>query len=127
MQRILIASSKGGCGKTTLATNLAVALARQGRRVWLIDADTQGSSAQWAQLRGTFAPAIGIMHSADSNGHATTSGWTLRIPTLALEIDIRPVMANQELDTIVRYWEGAVDVRGSHSGRGYVELTGYAE
>ena len=38
-------------------------------------------------------------------------------------------MANQELFTTVRYWEGAVDVVGPAglAGRGYVELTGYAE
>ena len=41
-------------------------------------------------------------------------------------------MADQELITNVRYWEGAVDVLGAAngqaiSGKGYVELTGYAE
>jgi chromosome partitioning protein len=79
MQRILIASSKGGCGKTTLTTNLAVALARQGRRVWVIDADSQGSSAEWAQARGSAQPAISVMHSAE-NGQASTAGWSLRVP-----------------------------------------------
>ena len=60
-------------------------------------------------------------------GGTYPAGWTMRIPALAIDLEIRPVMENQELDTIVRYWEGAVDVRGSHGGRGYVELTGYAE
>jgi predicted secreted hydrolase len=41
------------------------------------------------------------------------------------------VLADQELDVSVRYWEGAVDVTGTRAGRtaagvGYVELTGYA-
>jgi chromosome partitioning protein len=79
MQRILIASSKGGCGKTTLTTNLAVAIARQGRRVWVIDADTQGSSAEWAHARGPAQPAISVMHSAE-NGQVSTTGWSLRVP-----------------------------------------------
>jgi chromosome partitioning protein len=79
MQRILIASSKGGCGKTTLATNLAVALARRGRRVWLIDADAQGSSAEWQRVRGAQDPPIGLMHSAE-HGNASTAGWSLRVP-----------------------------------------------
>ncbi len=58
--------------------------------------------------------------------------WTLRVPDRGLQLDIRPVIADQELFTTVRYWEGAVDVTGTRDGvpiggRGYVELTGYAE
>jgi predicted secreted hydrolase len=36
-------------------------------------------------------------------------------------------MADQELDATIRYWEGAVDVSGTATGRGYLEMTGYAE
>lgn len=57
--------------------------------------------------------------------------WRLRVPSLQLDLEIMPILADQELDASVRYWEGAVDVAGRHAGkkvqgRGYVELTGYA-
>jgi predicted secreted hydrolase len=60
------------------------------------------------------------------------SAWTLEFPDRGLLLEIRPVMEDQELFTTVRYWEGAVDVQGKRhgspiEGRGYVELTGYAD
>jgi predicted secreted hydrolase len=65
-------------------------------------------------------------------GGTYPAGWQLRIPDLALALAVSPVMNDQELFTTVRYWEGAVDVTGTRDGekiggRGYVELTGYAE
>ena len=48
---ITIAQRKGGAGKTTLAAQVAVAWARQGARVALLDIDPQGSLAAWVELR----------------------------------------------------------------------------
>ena len=68
---------------------------------------------------------------ASPEGGEYPSRWTLRSPKVGLRLDVVPVMENQELFTTVRYWEGAVDVDGTRNGkaltgRGYVELTGYA-
>jgi predicted secreted hydrolase len=57
-------------------------------------------------------------------------GWSLAVPSLELSLVIEPLLANQELDLSVRYWEGAVEAAGSWEGApvqavGYVELTGY--
>lgn len=49
--RVLVANGKGGCGKTTIATNIAGYYASQKRGTALLDYDPQGSSMQWLSLR----------------------------------------------------------------------------
>jgi len=58
MRAILVVNPKGGCGKTTLATNLAGYLARQNQRVVMWDLDQQKSSLNWLALRAPELPAI---------------------------------------------------------------------
>lgn len=58
--------------------------------------------------------------------------WKLSLPAKNLSLEITPLIADQELNLSVRYWEGAVDVRGKVgenpvNGSGYVELTGYGD
>lgn len=52
---ILVGSEKGGTGKTTLATNLAVLRAMDGFDVLLVDADRQGSASSWSATRSEYA------------------------------------------------------------------------
>jgi len=58
LHSFLIANPKGGCGKTTLATNLAGFFARRGHRVMLGDIDRQQSSREWLKLRPEALPPI---------------------------------------------------------------------
>jgi len=51
MRTILLMNAKGGCGKTTLATNIATWFADEGAKVALADYDPQGSSLDWLQAR----------------------------------------------------------------------------
>ena len=58
--------------------------------------------------------------------------WRLVVPGEELDLEIVPLLADQELNLTFRYWEGAVKVDGTVGsspvhGRGYVELTGYAD
>ncbi|WP_036139014.1 ParA family protein [Luteibacter sp. 9135] len=58
MLTTLVASSKGGCGKTTLVTQLATHWAQSGKQTAIIDADRQHSSLRWAARRPENAPAV---------------------------------------------------------------------
>jgi chromosome partitioning protein len=58
MKRIAILGQKGGSGKTTLATALAVRAAKDGSDVAIFDLDPQGSATQWAERRGGDNPAV---------------------------------------------------------------------
>ena len=58
MLSILVASSKGGVGKTTIATHLAAYFALADKRTVLIDADRQGSSRHWCEKRAALDAAV---------------------------------------------------------------------
>ena len=73
MKTILVASSKGGVGKTTVATHLAAQSALDGRRTVLVDADPQGSSTRWAQRRAGLESAVLPLDG-------TGAGWRRQLP-----------------------------------------------
>lgn len=58
MKTVLVASSKGGVGKTTIATHLAAQAALDGLHTALLDADPQRSSTRWAERRAGSDSAV---------------------------------------------------------------------
>lgn len=58
MRMILVASSKGGAGKSTVSTNLAAHYAVEGKRTVLVDADRQKSASRWCEKRAAMASAV---------------------------------------------------------------------
>ncbi len=88
----------------------------------LIDAQGHAEHLDWSQVRlstqGTWTSPRGGTYPAS---------WHLVVPGRSIDCHVQGVLADQELAVGVRYWEGAVDASGPSPGRGYVELTGYAE
>ena len=73
MRTVLVASSKGGAGKTTVATNLAAWFALDGKRTALLDADRQHSATRWAEKRAGMETAVLPIDG-------TRRGWEGRLP-----------------------------------------------
>jgi chromosome partitioning protein len=69
---IAVASRKGGAGKSTVAANLAAALAASGQRVGLLDTDPQGTLTRWHAERGA------ALDRAAALAFEAPSGW--RVP-----------------------------------------------
>ena len=65
--------------------------------------------------------------TAPDGAHTYPVEWRLRVPGEGIDLEVTSLIPNQELDVSVRYWEGAVRIEGSASGRGYVEMTGYGD
>ena len=74
MRTVLVASSKGGAGKTTIATNLAAWFALDGKRTALLDADRQHSATRWAEKRAGMDTAVLPIDG-------TRKGWKDRLPS----------------------------------------------
>jgi chromosome partitioning protein len=71
MRKIVIVNSKGGSGKTTIAINLAAALAVHGETPAILDLDPQGSSIRWLKQRPDDMAPIGGIAGYRSQGKAT--------------------------------------------------------
>lgn len=79
MLKVLVASSKGGCGKTTVSTNLAAHYAVDGKATVLVDCDRLGSSKRWCEHRAGLASAVLPIDG-------TRRGWQDKVPTDAQRV-----------------------------------------
>lgn len=75
---LTIGNTKGGVGKTTLAFNLAIARARAGRDVWLIDGDRQGTASTALAIRAASGQLPAMATSQYTDG-----------PTLRAQCDLQ--------------------------------------
>ncbi|MBN8886900.1 MAG: ParA family protein [Rudaea sp.] len=96
MLKILVANSKGGCGKSTIATNLAAYYAQDGKNTVLVDADRQGSSRSWCEKRaGYTTPVLPLA--------GTRADWRSHIPSGAQRIivDAPAAIRPQDVDAFI--------------------------
>jgi chromosome partitioning protein len=89
MRTILVINSKGGCGKTTVATNIASYYAAADAKVAIQDYDPQGSCLQWLRLRPQHLARIHGANGTPQKAHLlrTMQTW---VPT---ETDIQLIDA----------------------------------
>jgi len=79
--RITVMNTKGGCGKTTVATNLASYCAARGHATALFDYDRQASSTRWLRIRKQELPFIHGVAAFAPPKEGTTRAWQMALPS----------------------------------------------
>ena len=76
-----------------------------------------------------FTLTPGAKWISNKTGIAYPVEWNIKIPNKKIAITTHSIIDNSEFDakltTYNIYWEGAVKVKGSHTGQGFMELSGY--
>jgi chromosome partitioning protein len=103
LNKIVILNPKGGCGKSTLATNLAACFANRGTAPAVMDYDRQGSTMGWLERRPADLPEIHGIAAYKKSMQATRS-WQLRVPveTETLLIDSPAGIDHDDLRELTR-------------------------
>jgi len=104
VQRILVVNGKGGCGKSTISTNLAGYYASAGFKTALFDFDPQGSSMQWLSMRQADHNPIQGVDAYRRPGSMVTRTFQVRIPpgTQRVILDAPAGASGQALLEMVR-------------------------
>ena len=116
MKQILVASSKGGVGKTTIASHIAAHYALAGLNTALVDGDPQGSSLRWARKRAELESAVLGLKGAGK-------GWRKKLPddaqavvfdspAGAMATDLEPFLERVEA-VVVPIQPSALDIEAS--------------
>ena len=103
LNKIVILNPKGGCGKTTLSTNLASYYAASGPVPAVMDCDPQGSTMAWIERRPVSLPTIHGIAAYKRSMQATRS-WQLRVPseTTNLIVDSPASLTSDDLREVTR-------------------------
>jgi predicted secreted hydrolase len=88
----------------------------------------QGKTVEFSSDDFRIEP-IGKAWESAATGGIYPLEWQLSVPEYGIDVTLKPVLKEQEMDTRastgIVYWEGAMELEGSHEGVGYMELTNY--
>jgi predicted secreted hydrolase len=85
----------------------------------------------WINADGTTEPldakGIALVPASTTTveGHDMPTQWSVKIPAKALDITVQALNPKAWMNLRIPYWEGPVNVSGTHKGVGYLEMTGY--
>lgn len=101
LHKIVVLNPKGGCGKTTLATNIAASVARSGPPPTLVDLDPQGFSTRWLERRPDDRPPIFGRSAYQLNMQGRNAVHLETHPeTETLVIDLPAALTSDELQDV---------------------------
>lgn len=104
IRKIVVINSKGGCGKTTLSTNLASYYAVNGYPCALFDYDPQDSAIRWLNQRPAHLAKIHGVAAAHPPEGSFTRSFQLRVPaeTQRIILDTPASMKRMDLIEVLR-------------------------
>lgn len=89
------------------------------------------SSATWIAADGSTTSYADGAFAAQPLDWSKVSGrdvptrWAVQLPDKGIDVTVTALNPNAWMALSIPYWEGPVTVEGSHTGRGYLEMTGY--
>ncbi len=89
------------------------------------------TSATWIAVDGTTtaynngALTLTPLTTSEVAGRTIPTEWRLQLPAQGIDVTTTPLNPHAWMETSFPYWEGPVTITGSHTGRGYLEMTGY--
>jgi len=89
------------------------------------------TAATWVTPEGVPTPYPDAAFTADPLSEHSVAGrslpvrWRVRLPDRGVDVTVAPLNPDTWMSTSFPYWEGPIRFEGTHSGRGYLEMTGY--